>query len=123
MEKVMTMNKKKTHKFPVYVVKRMGLAKWKYWLIRTIGVLVAFLVAGITCTIIKPGSFGTFYKELFRGCFDFSDITTIINLLVTFSIIMMVVLALIPAFKMKFWNIGAEGQVLVGALAGLKDES
>ena len=34
MEKVMTMNKKKTHKFPVYVVKRMGLAKWKYWLIR-----------------------------------------------------------------------------------------
>lgn len=116
MEKVMTMNKKKTHKFPVYVVKRMGLAKWKYWLIRTIGVLVAFLVAGITCTIIKPGSFGTFYKELFRGCFDFSDITTIINLLVTFSIIMMVVLALIPAFKMKFWNIGAEGQILVGCL-------
>ena len=108
---------KKVHKFPLYVVKRMGLAKWKYWLIRIAGVLVAFLVAGITCAILKPGSFGIFYKELFRGCFDFTDITTLIDLLVTFSILMLVVIALIPAFKMKFWNIGAEGQILIGCLA------
>ena len=26
-------------------------------------------------------------------------------------------IALAPAFKMRFWNIGAEGQVLVGGLA------
>ena len=108
---------KKVHKFPLYVVKRMGLAKWKYWLIRITGVLVAFLVAGITCAILKPGSFGIFYKELFRGCFDFTDITVLIDLLVTFSILMLVVIALIPAFKMKFWNIGAEGQILIGCLA------
>ena len=108
---------KKVSKFPLYVVKRMDLATWKYWLIRVSGVLIAFLVAGITCAILKPGSFGLFYKELFRGCFDFSDITVIIDLLVTFSILMMVVIALIPAFKMKFWNIGAEGQILIGCLA------
>ena len=113
----LTQNNKKTRKFPLYVVKRMGLAKWKYWLIRGAGVLVAFLVAGITCAIIKPGSFGIFFKELFRGCFDFSDITILIDLLVTFSILMLVVISLIPVFKMKFWNIGAEGQVLVGCLA------
>jgi len=117
MEQVMAKNSKKAHKCPLYVVKRMGLAKWKYWLIRIAGVLIAFLVAGITCAIIKPGSFGIFYKELLSGCFDFSDITTIIDLLVTFSILMLVVIALIPAFKMKFWNIGAEGQILIGCLA------
>ena len=109
-------NSKKVSKFPLYVVKRMDLATWKYWVIRVAGVIIAFLVAGITCEILKPGSFGIFYKELFRGCFDFSDITTIIDLLVTFSILMMIVIALIPAFKMKFWNIGAEGQILIACL-------
>ena len=28
-----------------------------------------------------------------------------------------IAVALAPAFKMKFWNIGAEGQVLMGALS------
>lgn len=109
-------NVKKTCKIPLYVTKRIGLATWKYWLIRLGGVLIAFLVAGITCTIIKPGSFGIFFSEMFRGCFDFTDITTIIDFLVSFGILMMIVIALIPAFKMKFWNIGAEGQILVGCL-------
>ncbi|MCR5349285.1 MAG: ABC transporter permease [Bacilli bacterium] len=103
--------------FPLYVTKRIGLAKWKYWLIRVGGILLAFLIAGIVCTMLKPGSFLTFYSEMFRGCFDFSDITTVIDLLVTFSILLLIALTLTPAFKMKFWNIGAEGQILIGALA------
>ena len=28
-----------------------------------------------------------------------------------------IALAVTPAFKMRFWNLGAEGQVLVGGLA------
>ena len=32
------------------------------------------------------------------------------------SILLCISLALTPAFKMKFWNIGAEGQVLIGGL-------
>ena len=103
-------------RFPFYVVKRMGLAKWKYWLIRAGGILLAFLVAGITCAILKPGSFGTFYSEMFRGCFDFSDISSVIDLLIKFSILLTIAIALTPAFKMKFWNIGAEGQILMGCL-------
>ena len=103
-------------RFPFYVVKRMGLAKWKYWLIRAGGILLAFLVAGITCAMLKPGSFGTFYSEMFRGCFDFSDISSVIDLLIKFSILLTIAIALTPAFKMKFWNIGAEGQILMGCL-------
>ena len=102
-------------RFPFYVIKRMGLAKWKYWLIRAGGILLAFLVAGITCAILKPGSFGTFYSEMFRGCFDFTDISSVIDLLIKFSILLTIAIALTPAFKMKFWNIGAEGQILMGA--------
>ncbi|MBO4323170.1 MAG: ABC transporter permease, partial [Clostridia bacterium] len=33
------------------------------------------------------------------------------------SLLLVVGLALIPAFKMKFWNLGGNGQVLIGALA------
>ena len=103
-------------RFPFYVVRRMGLAPWKYWLIRVGGIFLAFLIAGITCAILKPGSFGTFYSELIRGCFDFSDISTIIDLLVKFALLLTIAIALTPAFKMKFWNIGAEGQILMGCL-------
>lgn len=33
------------------------------------------------------------------------------------SSLLLIGIALAPAFKMRFWNVGAEGQVLVGALA------
>ena len=33
------------------------------------------------------------------------------------SFLLMVSLAMAPAFRMKFWNIGGEGQILVGCLA------
>ena len=107
---------KKIYKFPLYVTKKLGLAPWKYWLIRVGGILLAFLLAGIVCSILKPGSFGLFYSELIRGCFDFTDIACVIDLFILFSLILLISLALIPAFKMKFWNIGAEGQILVGCL-------
>ncbi|MDY6392678.1 MAG: ABC transporter permease [Bacilli bacterium] len=104
-------------RFPLYVTKRIGFSKKAYWAIRVGGILIAFLVAGITCSILSPGSFGTFYSELVRGCFDFSDISSVIDLLITFSLLLLISIALTPAFKMKFWNIGAEGQVLMGCMA------
>lgn len=108
--------KEKFGRLPFYVTKRIGFSQKKYWLIRTGGILLAFLVAGVTCAILKPGSFGTFYSEMIRGCFDFSDISTIIDLLVTFSLFLLISIILTPAFKMRFWNIGAEGQILVGCM-------
>ena len=103
--------------FPLYVTKRADFSKKKYWLIRIGGILLAFLMAGIVCTILSPGSFGTFYSEMIRGCFDFSDISSIIDLLVTFSLLLLISIILTPAFKMHFWNIGAEGQILIGCMA------
>ena len=107
----------KKHQFPLYVTKRMGVGKKKYWLIRIGGILVAFLAAGIICSILAPGSFGLFFSELIRGCFDFSDISILMDLLVLFAVLLLISISLIPAFKMKFWNIGAEGQILIGCLA------
>ena len=107
---------KRRMKFPLYVTKKLGVATWKTWIIRGVGILLAFLLAGVVCTILKPGTFGLFYKRLYESCFDFSDFSSFIDLLIIFSLFLLISLALIPAFKMRFWNIGAEGQVLVGCL-------
>lgn len=101
-------------KLPFYVTKKIGLATWKYWLIRVGGILLAFLLTAIVCSIIRPGSFGMFFVQIQQGCFDFTDFSTFIDLFAAFAILLLIALALTPAFKMKFWNIGAEGQILVG---------
>lgn len=116
MEKTVQAKEKKRFRFPLYVAKKIGLPQWRYWLIRLVGVVLAFLLAGIICNILKPGTFGLFYAQLIEGCFDFSDISSVIDFLVLFSLLMLISLALVPAFKMKFWNIGAEGQILIACL-------
>ena len=107
---------KKHFSLPFHVVKRLDTPKKQYWMIKIIGFLAAFLLAGIICTIFRPGSFGTFYVEMFIGVFDPSDMTVFFEFLETAGILLLVAFALAPAFKMKFWNIGGEGQILVGCL-------
>lgn len=108
--------KKKHFRLPFYIIKKLDTSKKVIWLTRIGGWLAAFLLAGIICTIFSPGTFGTFYKEMFLGCFDPTDFETFLELLETAGLLLLVAFALAPAFKMKFWNIGAEGQILMGCL-------
>ncbi|MGN1051463.1 MAG: ABC transporter permease, partial [Acutalibacteraceae bacterium] len=55
------------------------------------------------------------YQTMVKGAFGTSR--RIWSLLQNLSMLLCVSLAVTPAFKMKFWNIGAEGQVLIGGLA------
>ena len=112
-----TDNTKRRLKVPFHVVKRLDMPKTKYWIIKVIGFLTAFLFAGVLCTLFKPGTFGRFYEKMFLGCFDFEDMETFMLFLETAGLLLLVAFALAPAFKMKFWNIGAEGQISVGCLA------
>ncbi len=107
---------KRHFSLPFHVVKRLDTPKKQYWMTKIAGFLVAFLLAGIICTILRPGSFGTFYQEMFIGVFDPSDIDVFFEFLECAGILLLVAFALAPAFKMKFWNIGGEGQILVGCL-------
>ena len=108
--------KKKHFRLPFYIVKKLDTPKKIYWLTKIIGFLVAFLLAGVICTILSPGTFGTFYVEMFLGCFDPTDFETLLELLETAGLLLLVAFALAPAFKMRFWNIGGEGQILMGCL-------
>lgn len=98
----------------MHISKRMDMKKWQAWLIRLGAFAIALIVCGIVSSILKPGSFGKFYAYLFKGVFGTPR--RIWLLLQNIAMLLCVALAVTPAFKMKFWNIGAEGQVLMGAL-------
>lgn len=102
---------------PFYVTRRANLSKPLSWAIRIGGILIAFLFAGIICSILSPGSFFAFFENLGKGCFDFTKPRLIVNLLASFSILLLIATALTPAFKMRYWNIGVEGQILMGCMA------
>ena len=62
--------------------------------------------------MLKQNPF-TAYKTMFVGVFGDNTIVSFRDT----AILLCIALALTPAFKMRFWNIGAEGQVIAGALA------
>jgi len=99
---------------PFHIVKRTDIPKWQTWIIRVAAVGVALLLCGIISEILTPHSFGRFFSEMFQG--TFGTPRRIVNLFQETAMLLCIALAVTPAFKMKFWNIGAEGQVLLGAL-------
>lgn len=97
-----------------HIVKRDSMAKWKPWVIRLIAGILALLVAAMLNLCVTK-DFGGFFVSLFTGVFGTPRRVWI--LFQNTAMLLGVALAITPAFKMKFWNIGAEGQVLIGGLA------
>lgn len=98
-----------------HISKRTDVPKWLAWTIRVGAVVVALLIGAIITGGLTGGSgFGLFFKDLFLGVFGTPR--RVLNFFQNTAIMLIIALALSPAFKMKFWNIGAEGQVLMGGL-------
>ncbi len=106
----------KTAKEPlIRVVKRAQIPLWQSILVRAIAIAAAMLVCGIMCLVIMDINPIEFYKTMIES--SFGTERRIWKLLKDIAILLCISLAVTPAFKMRFWNIGAEGQVLVGCLA------
>ncbi len=107
----------KTEREPLFrIVKRDNMPKWQAWIIRAAAVIIALLISAVVSAILTDGaSFGHFFKGLFDGVFGTER--RILNFFQGTAILLCIALAVTPAFKMRFWNIGAEGQVLMGGLA------
>ena len=106
------MNKKE----PLFhIVKRSALPWYRAWGIRILAILLALVLCGILTTITTGINPLEVYESIFVGAFGSQRKTWIT--LQNIAILLLIALALTPAFKMKFWNIGGEGQVLIGGLA------
>ena len=98
-----------------HIVKRDSLPWWKAWGIRAIAIVFALIVCAIVTLSLTDLNPIQMYLTMIDGAVGNSRLTW--NLFQNTAILLCVSLAVTPAFKMKFWNIGAEGQVLIGGLA------
>lgn len=98
----------------VRMVKRDTIARSKAALIRAIAVIGALVTGGLIILALGHNPV-LVYREMVLG-----SLGTRTVLLETIRIaipLLICALAISLAFKMRFWNIGAEGQILVGAMA------
>ena len=99
----------------IHISKRVSMPKWQGWLIRLAAVGIALLVnAAFIYALTKLNPIRV-YITMFEGAFGTQR--RIWNTLADTAMLLCIGVGLAPAFKMKFWNIGAEGQILVGGLA------
>ena len=112
---------KSTHKEPlIRLTKRPAMPIWKAWLIRIGAIAVALLICAAFVKFVMHTDPLKVFATLFQGNFgkkkDFWNARQFWSMMNSLAMLLIVALAVTPAFKMKFWNIGAEGQVLVGAV-------
>ena len=97
------------------IVRRDSISIWRGWLIRIAGLILALAVsAAVIYAIVKLNPLKV-YGAMFEGNFGTEK-----RFWVTLRDMMMLLcigIGLAPAFKMRFWNIGAEGQILAGGIA------
>lgn len=105
----------KAHEPKIHVVKRNSIPSLNAWGIRIGAVLVALIVCALVTMFLTHENPISVYATMIRGAFGTER--RVWNLLQGIAMLLCVSLAITPAFKMRFWNIGGEGQVLVGGLA------
>ncbi len=110
------MSEKTKHSEPLMrISKRDGLIWWKSWLVRAAAVALALVLCSVIIILITGYNPVQVYSAMLRGSFGTARKFWI--MLQNLAMLLCISLAVTPAFKMRFWNIGAEGQVLVGGLA------
>jgi len=104
----------------VRIARRETMPKWQSLLIRIGSVVAALLLAGLIVFLLTGVNPIDVYSSMLKGAFGSSEKNFARNTWITVRDTMMllcIAVGLAPAFKMRFWNIGAEGQVLVGGIA------
>ena len=99
----------------LHITKRREMAWQKAWAIR-IGMIVFALIlcAAITALTTELSPIAV-YGTMFKGALGSARKVWVLGK--ELAILLAIALALTPAFRMKFWNLGGEGQVLMGCLA------
>ena len=108
------MNNIKVNEPLFHIVKRGKMSTKKAVLIRAIAIIIGLVFTSILCSIMVGTNPIRVLLSLFNGAFGSEN--KIWLLLRDTALLLTVGLALVPAFKMKFWNLGGNGQIMMGAL-------
>ncbi len=98
----------------ITITKRDSSSLKRNIVVRVIAILAALAVSALITLFITGENPIELFKTVIDGAFGQFRIWGTAQ---SVAMLLGIALALTPAFKMKFWNTGGEGQVLIGALA------
>lgn len=97
----------------VRVTRRQDFKKSSVWMIRILAFVVALLLGSFVFLLCGVSPIRA-YSEIVKGAFGkLTGIRQTVKIMIP---LLGTALALAPCFKMKYWNIGAEGQITMGAI-------
>lgn len=105
----------KTKEPLVHISKRGAIPWYVAWGIRGLALVLALVLCALITTVFTGEDPIAVYKAILQGGFGTPRKAWV--LFQNLAILLCASLAVTPAFKMRFWNIGAEGQILAGGLA------
>ncbi|MDD6273522.1 MAG: ABC transporter permease [Clostridiaceae bacterium] len=111
----MSKEKKQHHEQLVRISKRDQMVFWKSWLVRLAAIVLALILCAFVIVLITGYNPLEVYSSMWSG--TFGSVRKVWLTLQKTAMLLCISLAVTPAYKMRFWNIGAEGQVLIGCLA------
>lgn len=112
---------KQNHEPLMHITKRDDMGFVGSLAVRLIGIVIALMLSSLLIIAVTGQNPIALFKSMFEGVIGTPIANSGINKkyvesLHIVAILLCISLAVTPAFKMKFWNIGAEGQVLMGCL-------
>ena len=103
-------------KEPLIHISKRGAVPWyAAWAVRGGAVLLALIVCALVTTLVTGENPISVYATIWSGSFGSPRRAWV--LFQNIAILLCVSLAVTPAFRMRFWNVGGEGQMLAGGLA------
>lgn len=98
----------------IRLAKREDMPKSKVWLIRAAAFLLAIVLGGLVFFIAGTNPITAYGAILSSSLGKASGVKQVVKIAVP---LLGTALALAPCFAMRFWNIGGEGQITMGAVA------
>ena len=105
----------------IRIVRRPDVSRAKRYLAMFLCFIAALLIATFFLYVVGQKDPITAWSYIVQGTFGTTrngkfNTIKFFQTLQGFTILLAVSLALAPAYKMRFWNIGAQGQILIGGL-------
>lgn len=117
----MSKEKNAVHEPFMRIARRGSVSMARSIVVRLVGILLALVVSALFIYFVTGLNPIAVYSAMFQGAFGGSSASAVARrtwITIRDTMFLLTVsVALAPAFKMKFWNIGAEGQVLMGGIA------
>ena len=98
----------------IRIAKRSGISRGQAWKIRFIFIFAALAAGGLLILALGHNPLAVYRDMVYGSLSNEMRIAATVRIMIP---LLGAALAIAPAFKMKFWNIGGEGQIMAGAIA------